>query len=574
VDNAIRTDRPTNLYPAIKQAMDVLKGSPADRRELYIITDGQALGLRQLTDIRTLLDQNKKEIHTTFLLDGIPEDHNLAVTGFSLEPAQWAVADQPLRFDAQVTNFGKTDAKEVRVTLNIDSNAPTEESHIDDIPAGQSRSTTLLGRFREAGYHTATAQLPHDRLPTDDQRTVALHIQKQIPILLVTSDSDPSSVDSATYYLRQALQPVPQDALSTFFITTKTIAPSQLADTRLANYSAVVLADVDRITAPEADALSQYVNGGGGMLVYPGPLTHADSYNQQLLEHTKLLPAQFGAIVGDAVAAGGADNAGNNSGKQPAFVTFQSGGYTHPIVSLWSDPAAGTLASAKFFRHVLLTPLDASGAVQTVLKFSDNSPALMTRRVGRGEVALFASSANAGNTGWNDLALRPAYLPLLYRTLGELGQRRDADLTLRVGDTFQHPLSAEMLNRDATIAPPAPAARDERRIDLLGDKPMLVYPATDLAGAYTVTITGDSPLKLKFAAQPDPSESNLTLASDLQTERLGEVAKVMKITSGTKLTAMLSQERVGRELWMGLAIAALAVAVTETLLADRFSRSR
>jgi hypothetical protein len=568
IDGAMRTDRPTNLLPAITQAIDVLKASASDRRELYIITDGQALGLKQLTDIRKLLADNKQTVHTTFLLDGVVEEHNMAVTSFAIAPAQWVVADQPLRFDVQVTNFGKSVAKDVRLTLNIDTSAPTEEAQIDEIPPGKSRSTSLLGRFRQAGYHTVTAQLPHDRLPTDDQRTVALHIEKTIPILLVTSDSDPDSRDSATYYLRQALQPVPIEARGTFFITTRTITPAQLEDTRLADYSGVILADVDRVTAAEADALSQYVSGGGGMVVFPGPLTRADSYNAQLLERAKLLPAQLDAVQGDLP-----DNAAADSGKMPSFVTFQSGGYTHPIVSLWADPAAGTLSSARFFRRFSLTPLQTSTAaqVQTVLSYSDGKPAMLTRRVGRGEVVLFASSAN---TAWNDLPVRPAFLPLLYRTLGQLAQRKEADLTLRVGDPFQYPLSAEMLNRDATITPPVPATRDERKVDLLGDEPMLVYRATDLAGAYTVTIPGDSPLELKFAAQPDPSESNLTLASDLQTERLAEVARVMKVDTGAKLTSMLQQERVGRELWLPLALTALVLAVTETLLADRFSRPK
>ena len=64
-----------------------------------------------------------------------------------------------------------------------------------------------------------------------------------------------------------------------------------------------------------------------------------------------------------------------NAEEQEKFFTLQEKGYEHPIVSPWKDPAAGTLATAHFYRAYELKPITGvsreAGEPQVVLRYSD-----------------------------------------------------------------------------------------------------------------------------------------------------------------------------------------------------------
>src|SRR5437899_2882962 len=51
------SDRATDIFPAIEKAVEYLKGRMVVRKEVYLITDGQAAGWRQLSDIQNTLEK-------------------------------------------------------------------------------------------------------------------------------------------------------------------------------------------------------------------------------------------------------------------------------------------------------------------------------------------------------------------------------------------------------------------------------------------------------------------------------------------------------------------------------------
>src|SRR6185295_7576264 len=107
------------------------------------------------------------------------------------------------------------------------------------------------------------------------------------------------------------------------------------------------------------------------------------------------------------------------------------------------DPNAGTLSSVRFYRAHDFIPvaykkagdksIEESGAPQAVVKFSHGTPAMIEHTYGLRRVLLFASTAD---TAWNDLPVRPAFVPLIHRALGSIVQRQDEGLNLRVGEKF------------------------------------------------------------------------------------------------------------------------------------------
>ncbi|HXI52491.1 MAG TPA: VWA domain-containing protein, partial [Candidatus Saccharimonadales bacterium] len=576
------TDRATDLFPALQKALDTLQGRLALRREIYLITDGQAAGWRQLAEIHRGLERARSEIKTHIVLINEHEEKNLGVADLRLASGLTPVG-QPLRFEVRVANYGKEEARNTRVNLNVDGEAPCDEFTLETLPAGGAKTVTLFAKLQTEGFHSVTARLPEDRLAADDQRTVVVRAIREVKVLLVDGEPGNEPRESEVYFVANALVPVPPDQAPGYFIKTTTTTAPELSQARFDDFDGVVLANVPDFSEAVVKNLEAYLRRGGGLMVFPGARLNAAFYNDALCRRGHLLPAEFGELQGAA-------------DQEDKYLTLQAKDYEHPIVSIWNDPGSGRLASARFFRHFELKP-DASpaaerdpakpqpaggsaapaggseaGRPQVILKYSDGSPAILERTWALGRVVQFSSTAD---TAWNDLPVRLAFVPLLHRALGAVVARQDEGLNLRVGDRFVRRVAVDYLDKDVSVFKPGrtDVLRDLRRVEMAGGWPAVMFDQTDQAGAYDVSV-GDPALKMKFAAQADPAESSLEELSPAQLGTLGEVATVVVWSPGVSLKGMVEKARTGVEFWLPILILCLMLAGLETFLGQWFSRSK
>jgi hypothetical protein len=537
------------------------------RKEIYLITDGQAAGWRQLVEAQRALERVKSEIKTHIVLVSEREERNLAITELRLASGLSPVG-QPLRFEVQVSNFGREDVRDVRVGLSVDADPPSDEFTLEAVPAGSTRSVSLFARLRSEGFHHVSARIPEDRQPADDRRTIAVRAIKEVRVLVVDGEPGAEPRESETYFLHNALVPVSSDQAPNYFIRAVAANGAELASARFDDFDAVILANVPDFSDAVVQRLQQYLRRGGGLMIFPGARVNTDFYNQQLFVRAQLLPAALGAARGEA-------------DQDQKYFTLQEKDYQHPIVALWNDPAAGTLGSARFYRAFPLnvpapTTTNAhagdAGFPEVVLKYSDGGVAVAQRNWGLGRVILFSSTAD---TAWNDLPVRLPFVPLLHRTLGSIVQRQDEGLNLRVGAPFVRRLSTELLEKEAAILKPrrTEGLRETRRVELANGSPVLQYDQTDYAGLYEVKIA-DPAYELKFAAQPHASESSMDELTLGQVNNLKTSANVITWTPGFTLKGVAERDRSGFEFWLPIVIGALMVAGAETFLGQWFSREK
>lgn len=583
VREAPLTDRATDVLPALGRALDTLKDRLALRREIYLITDGAANGWRQLAEIQRTLERTKTEIRTHVVLVNEHEEKNLDVSELRLASGL-SPAKQPLRFEARVTNHGKEEVRNTRVSLSADGETASDEFTIDNLPAGSTKSVTMFTRLRDEGFHSVTARIAEDRLAADDQRTIAVRAIKEVKVLLVDGEPGNEPRDSEVFFLKNGLVPVSSDVAPEYFIKTTVMAGPELSQARMDDFDAVVLANVPDFSDATVKAIEGYLRRGGGLVVFPGGRVNIGFYNEQLFKKRQLLPAEFG-------------NTRGGSDQEDQFVTFQEKNYEHPIVDIWNDPGSGKLGSARFFKYLELKPglIGSEGAgrrpgdegvssntppaaasdvglARVILKYSDGSPAVMERTWGLGRVVQFSSTAD---TGWNDFPVRLAWVPLLHRTLGSIVQRQDEGLNVRVGDKFARRVPVEYLDKEASFFGPrrTEALREFRRVEMVSGWPTLQFERTDLAGLYDAKLE-ESAMTLKFAAQADPGESSLDELSPAQLATLKEVASVVSWSPNMSLQNLMEQGRTGVELWLPIVVICLLLAGVETFLAQWFSRSK
>ena len=558
------SDRVTDLQPPLEKALKTLEGRASVQREVYLITDDQATGWRQLGDIQKLLGQadevDKVQTHLVFV--GEDEPRNLAVTDLSLATGL-APVNRPLRFEIEVTNTGKVPVENAKVSLHLDDGTASDSMVIPGIPAGESRMASLFGRLPSAGWHSVEARVTGDRLAFDDSRVVAVRGIRELKVLLVDGDPGPEARAAETFFLRHGLTPVPFAERPDYFIKPRAASVAQLSGLRFDDFDVVVLANVAELTIAQSQLLERFVKRGGGLLVFGGDRVNASFYNGQLVDALGLLPARIGDGFGDAKS-------------EREFFHLQARNYGHPIVALWRNQSAGTLASARFYRAVELQPVaggtNTTEAASVALRFDNDKPAIVEKLHGLGRVVLFAST---GDIAWNDLPVRPAFVPLLHRTIAAVTRHQDAAANLPVGQAYARRMNAELVGRNARVTTPVHEGEEHElvRVEMNAGLPTLTFDHTDRAGRYRVRLD-DATEESLFAAQPDARESELSPMSEDDVAELTKVATVTRWTPHTSLRQTVEQQRVGAEFWLPLAILVLALAGTETALAQYFSRSK
>ena len=566
VRKILREARPSELgtdhLAALRAALEILRAQTALRKEIILVTDRQATGWRRLPEMTGALADAARDTRLRVVFVGDPLDDNVAVSALT-RPSGFISSKVPLRFDAEIVNRGRTTARQVRATLHVNGGPVIDETVFASLAPGEARRATFFARLTKPGFHSISVRLSPDRQPADDERSVVVRAAEVVRVLVV--DGDPAA--NSGFFLRHALQPVSSDAAEAYFLQPRIMTSAQLVSARLSDFDAVVLADIPPVPAPVVDALDRYVNEGGALVVFPGPQAKPEFYNAELLGRTGLLPASLVRIKGDPAT------------EANASLAWQASGYEHPIFALWNEAGAGSLGDVRFRAAWELKPAPArtnsTGGIeasQVMVRFVDGAPGAVERGVGRGRVMLFASAAG---TAWNDLAVRPAFLPVLHRSMASLTEARESRYNVGAGSPVGLRFPAEWVGRDVQIGTPdKPPRRLTRVLRSIPGGSWLEFTDTERAGTYSVTVAGEAVPSMLFAAGLDPLESDLTdLDADARSQ-LERVSQVVDWSSELDLRSAFDRERVGVEVWLPLTLAVLLLALTETWLGQRFSRPK
>lgn len=559
-------ERGSDLAQGVRAAVDALKTVSGHRREVRIYTDSQTPAWTRLPEIKKLQQENPDIGFKPVILGKSGED-NLAITLLKPEGGVPA-ANLPCRFRIDIQNFGSKPAESVRLTLAADGEPPSDETLIPRIDPGTTQSISLFMRFSKAGFHTVSAVIPPDRLPVDNQRTLALQVVDRMRALLVEGNPQAQAVDRDSYFLANALAPISSDRQAQYYLDLAVLPAPSLEKTPLAAYDVVFLCNPGSISPGAAQALKKYVSEGGSLVVFPGPKTDPAQWKQNAV-FADLLPAAMGPLK----------NPGNGGSVQ----SLQSEGFDHPVTAIWNDRAEGSLGSVRFSEYFPLelkkeAPAPAGAPVGeerkplVLFRFSNDAPAAVDWPYGNGRVVLFGSTATPQ---WNNLPLHPGFVALTQRLMGYLSRRNAARLVLGPGESFELPVSMELLGKDFSVIRPGPdnEKRPAGRVDLDGQRAVIRYRDTENVGAYRVFIGQEDHPQAVFAVELDPEESDLRQEEAAKIEVL-EKAPEAGSSPGANADAGAPQMRVSKEFWTVLIWAAAVLALMETVLAHRFSRPR
>lgn len=496
-------DWPTALQLVEQRVKELAGEEPRLKRFVaMIVTDGQQTNWRRVGEVdrgsRNRATDNTGSSIAMRITDlaeviimrlQVDRPDNAGIVELSAYPAS-VVFGQEVAFTGCVRGYGQTTRPE-RLEWLVDGRKLADQSLTWSESSEASFRWTY--QFDTAGDHVVTAQLPADPLLPDNQRHVIVNVKRERSVLCVDGRPSPLPFQGATSYLRTALASY---GLATGNPAQRidVVPEGRLAEVDWRRYEAAFLCDVSRITLGEARALRQFVEAGGGLIVFVGPRVNRQAYNESLGTSVQggvdLLPG----LLQEAVSI-------PESAIDPL-------NFRHPIVQIFQGRWASSLLTVPIRTYMPLQ-VSQTGGVDVVLRLGNGDPLIVTKAVGLGRVVLVTTSADLS---WTSLPLWTSYVPLILEIQDYASSGRSEARTIVTGDSIGWVFPKGWLAdvEKVTITPPRGEPR-EQSLSLTGQHLQWSFTDTVYCGVYRAearSSSGSSRISL-FAANPPIEESDV-----------------------------------------------------------------
>ena len=512
----------TRFGPALKLAGSILGESALPRKEAVIISDFQRSGWQGAEGVRL---PDGAVLTAVSVADAEPS--NVAVTPVALQRSSFEGQERVV-VTAGAINHSSKAASGVNLALEVGGRAiQTRTVNLEPHGSASVSFEPLTVADRNV---RATVRLGNDSLVRDN----AFHfvLSPEEPIRVIIGERPGAPRDSSLYLTRAlALGESPR------FVATSTQADIITAD-ELGRTSVVILNDAP-VAQSTAERLHRFVERGGGLFValgsrgsWPPESETLPGAIEETVDRSSGIVARLGALE-----------------------------YGHPVFEIFRAPRTGDFSAARFYGYRSVKP---SAGAQVLARFDDGKPALLERKVGTGRAIVWTSTLDLY---WNDLAVKPVFLPFVHRVVRHLASYREPDPWRTVGDVVE----------PAAVPAGARAQREAARVVLTpaGQRVTLDEEGPDVLelleqGFYEIrTQSRDTDPPLVVASNVDLKESDLT-GMDPQEIVAAAMGRAGAALASDPTAAPTDQaQEAAQRVWWYLLFAGLLLLGAETLVANR-----
>lgn len=522
----------TRYGPALKLAQSILARSSLRRREAVLISDFQKSGWNGTEDVRF-------PEGTTLATAAVAstEVSNVAVPSVTFARVPFS-GQERLTVTAGVVNHGSTVVSDLPVTLEIDGRTIQTE-HVS--VGSHASASVAFAPFALADANVkGVVRAGTDSLPQDNAFYFVLTPGRPVPVLITDGgDRRGTRVDSSLY-LTKALTIGTSPSFR-----VDVVPPAQATLAELEKHSVVVLNDVPFPGTLAGGVLNRFVERGGGLLAVLG------EHSTWPAGEAPVLPGRLGAATDPPVTRIGS-------------LGFMD--YSHPVFEVFKAPRSGDFSGAHIFRYRLLEIGAEEPDVRVLARFDDGAVAAAEKRIGAGRVIAWASSLD---DSWNDLALKPVFLPLAHQMMRYLARYEEPPAWRTVGQALD--VSGRSTGQGDRVA--LTPSGDRITLDTPGAPRFIELSAQ---GFYEVRATAARMGRPYFtAANLDPAESNLLTIDpqELVAAATGRAAapETAAATGAVEVPAADFERR--QSVWWYLLLGGILVLAAETILSNRLSRA-
>jgi hypothetical protein len=564
------------LAEVLRLAQETQSGGAASL-EVHLLTDMQRRAFlpyegagaedhprsRALDEVLAGLSQLGVHVIVEDLCGGERVPPNVGIEGVRALGEIYA-AGLPSEIAVGIANHGTQARAGVRVALSVDGER--RPSQVLDLEPRASGEVVFPVTFAESGEHLVVASIEGDRLAIDNERAQVFEVPDSLRVLLV--DGQPAGVidEDEVGLLRTVLDP-PGDDGSAGSRGPAPFQPSVVhaeelgtADLSLANWDALWIANLERVTQTVAERVEHFVSAGGLLVVSCGDAMDLAAWNQRLYKADGdcLLPAELGRKLEIPL----------RSEAHWRVASFDS---EHPALAFFADERFKLLLTeAPVYALIGTQPLPQAHVLAS-LDDPAKSALLIERPYARGRVILWTTTID---NAWTHIPDSPATLVPLVHELLRYGARAETPRrNLAPGEPLKVEIAGAFPKGLALLTPEgARHALDGEVVQIVGGRwklPAIPGKSTERIGAYRIEREGAPPIP--FAVQLDPHEGDL---ERLPGEEVAQLSSVFVPPNATADAAAFKARPDRGELWRGIALACLVCLCLESLWAAYIGRKR
>jgi hypothetical protein len=390
-----------------------------------------------------------------------------------------------------------------------------------------------------------------DRLPLDDAAFLSVRVRQSVRVLLVNGAPNLREPEKdAAFFLQVALAPPAAAGEEPVPLEPTVVNEASFTAKQLHEYDLVVLSNVAVLDGDSRRRLGEFIQSGGGALVFLGDRVDSTVYNGALLDNQpRLLPARLGAV-------------------STVKTSFDPASFQHPALARFRQAQDIDLNTAEFTKYFQLTPDTEDRSVHVMARFTGGSPALVEKQFGLGRLILAAGGATPA---WGNLPLKPAFLPLVQQLATYLASAGEGARTVRVGERVVKRLPLAQANTRIRISEPGGGSR-VMRPHVTAEGAQAEVEDLSRAGFYRMGIEGGEPDVI--AVNLDTSESDLKSLEESELRKILPGREWTWVPPAEDLMLVLRRSRQGMELWRYLLFAAMGMMVLESLVAQKVGGRR
>jgi hypothetical protein len=529
-------------------------------RQLVVLSDFQRMSFPPADDklLGQSLDRLKKlPVPPTITLwdVGVEAKENVAIESLDFSKLMVGIG-QKIQLTANVRNFGDSSRPDLKVTMKVDG----KDKSTQQVTLGPKAQKQVLFThvFDTAGSHVVEIETEGDVVKADNSFLASIPVRDKLGVLLVDGapGATPDDLKSETGFAQIALSPffagkVEQSDL----IQAKVVTAEALSAKSISESAVVVLANVAKLSDEQLKALEAFVQQGGGLMIFAGDRTDPAWWNGPF---AKLAPLQLGSQAGDLKENG-------------ATMALASQRFENPALEIFNDARNGNLSDVAIKAWYRLKAPERTGGPEDPVvhaRLDSGDPLFAEKPFGQGRVIACATSLDPD---WNNLPLRPSYLPLIQRLCVYLASNVYPPRNLKVGEQLVSFLSADAAGKKAVLTLPDTTTVDVPVVKK-GERGVVEYPLTQRPGLYTLLPAGGSPIH--YVVNADRSESDLTKLPEADIKALAKTHGLNLVHSAEEFKALDKVQRYGRETWKLALLVLLVLLFVELILQQKFARVR
>ena len=451
----------TRYYEAFTLADRALSEFAGDQKQLVLISDFQRNGWNRSS--RESVISTDVKVETVNL--AVQNPNNIGIDSVSVDQTSFT-RTYAGRVIARIHNYRKDIPVDVQVTVSLNDKEMGRKKLT--VSANSSALAEFTGFDLQLGFSKGRVHIDsNDPLKVDDDFQFVLERREKLKLLIVDTGRAKQSL-----YLRQAYTSTSE---LPFEVTTTPV--SAITPEEIARHEVVVINDVPRLPDKVRDKLDDLRKTGQGQLIILGENAETGWWNSYAKLPVKAEQRIFVA---------------KDRGKPSVSLTTYD--RNHSIFKPFEKSTRVVLNSAQFFAYM---NMEAKPGAVVLAKYEDGSPVIVESSKEDHGMLVFNSTVDSK---WNDLPLKPSFLPLFHEMIRYLSRYNETRSWYALGEAI--PVVAGLESVAAAV------------IDPKGGRQALGQLSAGQAKFFTPTMPGFHEIRVGpdtrlVAVNPPSGEGNL-----------------------------------------------------------------